>query len=102
MTNTRCQESDAATVLPMRRGTREYETALDVNGEVLSQDGVLYRGSTMLPEEGEDRFAPLERWAKGVAQILGEPVTWRAKAKNTPEESGTARPGEVPQSRRAL
>ena len=86
----------------MRRGTREYETALEVDGRVLVQEGVLYRGSTMLPEEGEDRFAPLERWAKGVAQIVGEPVTWRAKAKNEPEESGTARPGEVAQNRRAL
>ncbi|WP_017606309.1 hypothetical protein [Nocardiopsis alkaliphila] len=86
----------------MRRGTREYETALEVNGEVLSQEGVLYRGSTMLPEEGEDRFAPLERWAKGVAESLGEPVTWRAKAKNEPEASGIAQPGEPPQSRRAL
>lgn len=86
----------------MRRGTREYETALEVNGEVLSQDGVVYRGSTMLPEEGEDRFAPLERWAKGVAESLGEPVTWRARAKNEPEASGTAQPDEPPQSRRAL
>ncbi len=86
----------------MRRGTREYETALLVNGEVLVQDGVVYRGLTMLHEEGEDRFAPLERWAKGVAESLGEPVTWRAKAKNEPEERGTAQPGEVPQNRLAL
>ncbi|MBR8742774.1 hypothetical protein [Nocardiopsis sp. MG754419] len=86
----------------MRRGTREYETALEVDGEPLVQDGVVYRGRTMLPEEGPDRFAPLERWAKGVAESLGTPVTWRASAKNEPEESGTAQPGEVPQNRLAL
>lgn len=56
----------------------------------------------MLAEEGPDRFAPLERWAKGVAESLGVPVTWRARAKNEPEEGGTARPGEPPQSRLAL
>ncbi|HJE61262.1 MAG TPA: hypothetical protein K8V84_22545 [Nocardiopsis listeri] len=86
----------------MRRGTREYETLLEVDGEVLVQDGVVYRGWTMLAEEGPDRFAPLERWAKGVAESLGVPVTWRARAKNEPEEGGTARPGEPPQSRLAL
>ncbi|MBB5491609.1 hypothetical protein NE857_22910 [Nocardiopsis exhalans] len=86
----------------MRRSTREYETALLVDGEVLAIEGIVYRGQTMLDEEGEARFAPLERWAKGVAESLGRPVTWRAKAKNEPEARGTARPGGVTQNRLAL
>lgn len=86
----------------MRRSTREYETALLVDGEVLVIEGILYRGQTMLDEEGSERFAPLERWAKGVAESLGKPVTWQAKAKNEPETRGTVRPGEVPQNRLAL
>lgn len=86
----------------MRRSTREYETALLVNGEVLVHEGIVYRGQTMLFEEGEGRFAPLERWAEGVAETLGRPVTWRAKAKNEPESRGTAQPGEEVQNRLAL
>ncbi|GHC85859.1 hypothetical protein GCM10007079_29080 [Nocardiopsis terrae] len=86
----------------MRRSTREYETALLVDGEVLVVGGIVYRGRTMLDEEGAERFAPLERWAKGVAESLGHPVTWRARAKNEPEARGTARPGEVLQNRLAL
>lgn len=86
----------------MRRSTREYETALLVDGEVLVIEGIVYRGQTMLDEEGAERFAPLERWAKGVAETLGKSVTWRAEAKNEPEARGTARPGQTPQNRLAL
>ena len=86
----------------MRRSTREYETALLVDGEVLVHAGIEYQGQTMLHDEGVDRFAPLERWAKGVAESLGEPVTWRALAHNEPEARGTAQPGEEVQNRLAL
>lgn len=86
----------------MRRSTREYETALLVDGEVLVIEGVVYRGRTMLDEEGAERFAPLERWATTVAESLGGPVTWRAEAKNEPEARGTVWPGEVLQNRLAL
>ncbi len=86
----------------MRRSTREYETALLVDGEVLVIDGIVYQGQTMLDEEGAERFAPLERWAKGVAESLGTPVTWQARAKNEPEARGSARPGQGVQNRLAL
>ncbi|WP_026127236.1 hypothetical protein [Nocardiopsis xinjiangensis] len=85
----------------MRRKTHEYDTELRVDGQVLVLDGISYRGRTVL-REGPDQFAPLERWAKGVAEAVGEPVTWRASDRGEPAARGTVRPGEVSQNRRAL
>lgn len=85
----------------MRPNTQEYETELRANGRVIVLDGVPYQGRTVL-REGPDQFAPLERWAKGVAEVLGEPVTWRALDRGEVSARGTVQPGEGVQSRRAL
>ncbi|RKS07728.1 hypothetical protein DFP74_3412 [Nocardiopsis sp. Huas11] len=85
----------------MRRNTREYDTELRVHGEVVTLDGVPYQGRTVL-REGPDAFAPLERWAKGVAEVLGEPVTWRASLKGDLAARGTVQPGPGSQNLRAL
>src|SRR5690625_5966351 len=62
----------------MRPNTHEYETELRVGGRLIVLEGIPYQGRTVL-QDGPDRFAPLERWAKGVAEMLGEPVTWRSE-----------------------
>ncbi|PDP87724.1 hypothetical protein CQJ94_10175 [Glycomyces fuscus] len=85
----------------MRPNTNEYDTELRLNGEVIVLDGMSYRGRTVLPE-GSDRFACLERWAKGVAETLGEPVTWRATENGRLAGRGTVQPGPGAQNRRAL
>jgi hypothetical protein len=85
----------------MRPNTSEYDTELRLNGEVIVLDGVAYQGRTVLPE-GPDRFACLERWAKGVAETLGEPVTWRAAENGRLAGRGTVQPGPGAQNRRAL
>ncbi|MFV2197251.1 hypothetical protein [Nocardiopsis sp. LOL_012] len=87
----------------MRRKTREYDTELRVRGEVLVVDGVSYQGRTVL-EEGPDGFAPLDRWAKGVAETLGEPVTWYALDGEEVAARSTVQPerNRAPQNRRAL
>jgi hypothetical protein len=76
----------------MRPNANEYETELRLNGEVIVLDGMPYQGRTVLPE-GPEQFAPLERWAKGVAETLGEPVTWRAMEKGELAGRGTVQPG---------
>ncbi|MBE2999729.1 hypothetical protein IDM40_13560 [Nocardiopsis sp. HNM0947] len=85
----------------MRPKTHEYDTELRIDGELVVLDGVSYRGRTVL-REGPDQFAPLERWAKGVAESVGEPVTWRASDRGELAARGTVRPGEGSQNRRAL
>ncbi|NKZ01167.1 MULTISPECIES: hypothetical protein [Nocardiopsis] len=85
----------------MRPNTSEYDTELRLNGEVIVLDGMPYQGRTVLPE-GPDRFACLERWAKGVAETLGEPVTWRAAENGRLAGRGTVQPGPGAQNRRAL
>jgi len=85
----------------MRPNTNEYETELRLNGEIIVLDGMSYQGRTVLPE-GPEQFAPLERWAKGVAETLGEPVTWRATEKGRLAGRGTVQPGPGAQNRRAL
>ncbi|WP_047871632.1 hypothetical protein [Nocardiopsis sp. RV163] len=85
----------------MRPNTSEYDTELRLNGEVIVLEGVSYQGRTVLPE-GPDRFACLERWAKGVAETLGEPVTWRAEESGRLAGRGTVQPGPGAQNRRAL
>ncbi|MBB6119777.1 hypothetical protein [Nocardiopsis algeriensis] len=85
-----------------RPGTDEYDTELRAGGEVVVIGGMLYRGRTVLVE-GPGMFEPLERWAKGVAEALGEPVTWRATDwKGELAGRGTVQPGPGAQSRRAL
>lgn len=85
----------------MRPNTHEYETELRADGRLIVLEGIPYQGRTVL-QDGPDRFAPLERWAKGVAEMLGEPVTWRALERGDVAARGTVRPGEVTQNRRAL
>ncbi|MCY9784642.1 hypothetical protein KIK06_12140 [Nocardiopsis sp. EMB25] len=85
----------------MRRNAREYDTELRANGRIISLDGVAYQGRTVL-REGPEQFAPLERWAKGVAEILGEPVTWRALDRGELAARGTVQPGPGAQNLRAL
>lgn len=85
----------------MRPNTHEYETELRADGRPVVLEGVPYQGRTVL-REGPDQFAPLERWAKGVAEALGEPVTWRALDQGEVAARGTVRPGEGAQNRRAL
>lgn len=86
----------------MRRKTHEYDTELRADDRIITLDGVVYQGRTVL-EEGPEEFAPLERWAKGVAETLGEPVTWRALNKEGEVAArGTVQPGPAAQNRRAL
>ncbi|MEV2277129.1 hypothetical protein AB0I72_16250 [Nocardiopsis sp. NPDC049922] len=85
----------------MRRNTSEFDTELRANGQIITLDGVAYQGRTVLMD-GPDRFAPLERWAKGVAETLGEPVTWRALEKGELAARGTVQPGPGAQNLRAL
>lgn len=85
----------------MRPNTHEYETELRADGQLIVLEGVPYQGRTVL-REGPDQFAPLERWAKGVSEALGEPVTWWALEQGEVAARGTVRPGENTQNRRAL
>ncbi|MDT0330347.1 hypothetical protein [Nocardiopsis lambiniae] len=85
-----------------RPGGSEYDTELRVGDRVVVLDGMAYQGCTVL-EEGPEMFEPLERWAKGVAETLGEPVTWRATdRKGELAGRGTVQPGPAAQNLRAL
>ncbi|MFL1377989.1 MULTISPECIES: hypothetical protein [unclassified Nocardiopsis] len=85
-----------------RPGVSEYDTELRAGGRVVVLDGMAYQGRTVLVE-GPEMFEPLERWAKGVAEALGEPVTWRATdRKGELAGRGTVQPGPAAQNLRAL
>ncbi|WP_046469535.1 hypothetical protein [Allosalinactinospora lopnorensis] len=76
----------------MRRTTHEYDTELRSDGEVVTLGAMAYRGRTVL-HSGPDMFAPLERWAQGVADQLRASVTWRAaSAKGETVHEGTKHP----------
>lgn len=85
----------------MRRSTHEYDTELRHNGEVITFGNLVYRGRTVL-DEGPGEFAPLERWARGVAEIMGAPVTWRAAQNGEVVREETVDPPASGQSRLAL
>ncbi|WP_067963904.1 hypothetical protein [Nocardiopsis trehalosi] len=75
----------------MRPTTHEFDTELLHGGEVAALGAVVYRGRTVL-QPGPDRFAPLRRWAQGVADEVGGPVTWRASADGATVAEGTVHP----------
>ncbi|MDA8370610.1 MAG: hypothetical protein M0026_12200 [Nocardiopsaceae bacterium] len=75
----------------MRRAPHEYDTELLYNGEVVTLGAMAYRGRTVLPP-GPNQFVPLEEWARGVAEQLGGPVSWRASSEGRIIEEGTVYP----------
>ncbi|MFC4561228.1 hypothetical protein ACFO4E_05085 [Nocardiopsis mangrovi] len=75
----------------MRPTTHEFDTELLRGGEVATLGAVVYRGRTVI-QPGPDRWAPLRRWAQGLADQVGGPVTWRARAEDTVVAEGTVFP----------